>query len=70
VAPNEPSKIIREEEAMFRTTFAHSLGMIGLATILAAPLAWAQESPPIRVRGTIERVEGPIYVIKAAMAPS
>ena len=50
---------------MFRTTFAHSLGMIGLATILAAPLAWAQESPPIRVRGTIERVEGPIYVIKA-----
>jgi hypothetical protein len=50
---------------MFRTTFARSLGIIGLATILAAPLAWAQESPPIRVRGTIERVEGPIYVIKA-----
>jgi hypothetical protein len=41
---------------MFRRTFAHSLGIIGLATILAAPLAWAQESPPIRVRGTIERV--------------
>jgi len=50
---------------MFRTTFVHSLGIIGLATILAVPLAWAQESPPIRVRGTIERVEGPIYVIKA-----
>jgi hypothetical protein len=50
---------------MFRTTLAHSMGIIGLATILAAPLAWAQESPPIRVRGTIERVEGPIYVIKA-----
>ena len=50
---------------MFRTTFAHSFGIIGLATILAAPLAWAQESPPIRVRGTIERVEGPVYVIKA-----
>jgi hypothetical protein len=50
---------------MFRTTFVHSLGIIGLATILSAPLAWAQESPPIRVRGTIERVEGPIYVIKA-----
>ena len=50
---------------MFRTTFAHSLGIIGLATILAAPLAWAQESPPVRVRGTIERVEGPVYVIRA-----
>jgi hypothetical protein len=58
-------KNIREEEAMFRTTFVHSLGIIGLATILVVPLAWAQESPPIRVRGTIERVEGPIYVIKA-----
>jgi len=39
--------------------------MIGLAAILVAPLAWAQESPLVRVRGTIERVEGPIYVIKA-----
>ena len=50
---------------MFRTTLAHSLGILGLATILAAPLAWAQESPPVRVRGSIERVEGSIYVIKA-----
>ena len=51
---------------MFRLTLAHSLGIIvGLATILAAPLARAQESPTVRVRGTIERVEGPIYVIKA-----
>jgi hypothetical protein len=50
---------------MFRTTLAHSLGVFGLAMILAAPLAWAQESPPVRVRGTIERVDGPVYVIKA-----
>jgi hypothetical protein len=41
------------------------LGLIGFAAILAAPLAWAQQSSPIRVRGTIERVDGPIYVIKA-----
>ena len=33
--------------------------------ILAAPLAWAQESPPVRVRGKIDRIEGPVYVIKA-----
>ena len=50
---------------MFRTTLARSLGLIGFAAILAAPLAWAQESPPVRVRGTIERVDGAIYVIKA-----
>src|SRR5215472_5779898 len=50
---------------MFRTTLARSLGLIGFAAILSAPLAWAQESPPVRVRGTIERVDGAIYVIKA-----
>ena len=50
---------------MLRMTLARSLGIIGLTTILAAPLAWAQQSPPVRVRGTIERVEGAIYVIKA-----
>lgn len=50
---------------MFRATLAHSLGIIGLATILVVPLAWAQESPPVRLRGTIERVDGAIYVIKA-----
>ena len=47
------------------TLLARSLGMIGIAGIVAAPLARAQEAPPVRVRGTIERVEGPIYVIKA-----
>ncbi len=50
---------------MSRTLLARSLGMIGLAAILAAPLAWAQEAPLVRVRGTIERVDGPIYVVKA-----
>ena len=50
---------------MFRRTLARSLGIIGLAAILAAPLAQAQDSPPIRVRGTIERVDGTTYVVKA-----
>jgi hypothetical protein len=54
------------EETMPCTLLARSLGMIGLAAIVAAaPMAWAQDAPPIRVRGTIERVEGPVYVIKA-----
>jgi hypothetical protein len=50
---------------MFRRTLARSLGIIGLAAILAAPLAQAQDSPPVRVRGTIERVDGATYVVKA-----
>ena len=40
------------------------LGMIGLLLALAAPVANAQE-PPVRVRGTIDRVEGDVYVVKA-----
>ena len=50
---------------MFRMTSACSLAILGLVAILWAPIALSQQAPPIRVRGTIERVEGPIYVIKA-----
>ena len=50
---------------MYRTILTRSLGMIGLAAILAAPVAWAQDAPPVRVRGTIERIDGSIYVVKA-----
>jgi hypothetical protein len=44
---------------------ARSLGMLGLTAILAATVAWAQSSPPVRVRGTIVRLDGSIYVVKA-----
>jgi hypothetical protein len=37
-------------------------GPAGLALVLAASMAWAQDT--VRVRGTIERVEGPTYVVK------
>jgi hypothetical protein len=40
------------------------VGTIGLLFALAAPPANAQE-PPVRVRGTIDRVEGDVYVVKA-----
>ena len=50
---------------MFRTTSAYSLAILGLVATLSVPIAWSQQAPPIRVRGTIERVEGPVYVIKA-----
>lgn len=49
---------------MFRTALARLFG-IGLATVLAAPLAQAQDSPPVRIRGTIERADGATYVVKA-----
>jgi hypothetical protein len=42
----------------------HAVGTIGLFLALAVPMATAQE-PPVRVRGTIDRVEGDIYVVKA-----
>lgn len=42
------------------------LQLVGFAIVLAVPVAWAQETPPpIRIRGTIERVDGPDYVVKA-----
>ena len=40
------------------------LGMVGLLVGVVAPIANAQE-PPVRVRGTIERVDGDVYVVKA-----
>ena len=50
---------------MSRTMLGCSLRMIGFAAILAAPMAWAQEAPPVRLRGTIERIDGAVYVVKA-----
>jgi hypothetical protein len=51
------------EEVMARKS-ACWLQIIGFAVILAAPVAWAQETPLMRIRGTIERVEGSIYMVK------
>jgi hypothetical protein len=37
--------------------------------LLGAPIAQAQESPPVRVRGTIEQVDGPNLVVKSRDGP-
>lgn len=50
---------------MLHKVIRRSLKAVGLAAMLAAPIAWAQDAPPVRVRGTIERVEGPTIVITA-----
>jgi hypothetical protein len=58
--------------AMFRTIssrwLAACLGAI-FVSLFAAPLvctqfAWAQDPPPVRIRGTIERLDGAVYVVK------
>ncbi|WP_423964300.1 hypothetical protein [Bradyrhizobium sp.] len=36
---------------------------LAAATILTS-LAWAQQAPPVRIRGTIEVVDGPVLTIK------
>jgi hypothetical protein len=50
---------------MLRKRMQHLLGTLGLAVLLSAPIAAAQESPPVRVRGTIERVDGLNLVVRS-----
>ena len=49
---------------MLRLT-RRSLTAVGLAAILPASMAWSQDPPPVRVRGTIERIESPVFVVKS-----
>jgi hypothetical protein len=42
-----------------------SLTAFGLAAIFPASMAWSQDAPPVRVRGTIERIESPVFVVKS-----
>jgi hypothetical protein len=45
---------------------AHALAIIPVGIIMAIPPSWAQDAPPpIRIRGTIERVEDPTYIVKS-----
>jgi hypothetical protein len=41
------------------------VGAAGLALILTTSAAWAQQAPPLRVRGTIEKVDGNTLTVKA-----
>ena len=50
---------------MFHMVTLRSLAAIGLAAVLAIPMARSQDAPPARVRGTIERIEGPVFVVKS-----
>ena len=41
------------------------LTAVGLAAILPASMTWSQDAPPVRVRGTIERIESPVFLVKS-----
>jgi hypothetical protein len=45
-------------------SYQRALGAIALGFALVAPVVWAQDAP-VRVRGTIERVDGGIYFVKS-----
>jgi outer membrane lipoprotein SlyB len=45
-------------------TTQRTLGLAGMALIAATSVAWAQGAPPLRVRGTIEKVDGNTLTVK------
>src|SRR5438128_265382 len=42
-----------------------ALGAAGFALLLATSVSFAQQSPPVRVRGTVEAVDGPVLTVKS-----
>jgi uncharacterized protein DUF5666 len=46
-------------------TIGRLLGVSGLALVLVSSVGWAQNAPSVRVRGTIERVDGDSYIVKS-----
>ena len=50
---------------MSRILTLRSLGLVGVALALAVSVIWAQDAPPVRVRGTIESVDGDIFIVKS-----
>ena len=48
---------------MSRALVQQLLGVIAVGVAVATPLAWAQET--VRMRGTIERVDGDTYIVKS-----
>jgi len=51
-----------------QTITRRALGLAGLSLLVAASAAWAQQSPqtpPLRIRGTIEKVDGNMLTVKS-----
>jgi hypothetical protein len=54
----------RREENMGRTT-SFAVGAAGIAVLLAVTAALAQQPQRVRVRGTVEAVDGPVLSVKS-----
>src|SRR5262245_60296352 len=52
-------------ESMQRHVIRLATGVFAVALVGGSIAAWAQSAPPIRIRGTIEKVDGNTLVIKA-----
>jgi hypothetical protein len=52
-------------ETLEETMSVAFLRVLGIMTLLLAPMALAQDAATVRVRGTIDRVEGDTYIVKA-----
>ena len=49
-----------------QTMTRRALGLAGVAVMLTTSVAvWAQQAPPVRVRGTIEKVDGNTLTVKS-----
>jgi hypothetical protein len=46
------------------TMMRRAFGVAGFALMLATSASFAQQSPPVRVRGTVEAVEGAVLTVK------
>ena len=57
--PNIFSWILRASVVLFA-----AICTVASATWIMAPAAWAQQPPTVRIRGTIEGVDGPLLMIK------
>ena len=57
--PNIFSWILRASVVLFA-----AICTVASATWIMAPAAWAQQPPTVRIRGTIEGVDGPMLLIK------
>jgi hypothetical protein len=40
-------------------------GVAGFALLLVTSASFAQQPPPVRVRGTVEAVDGPMLTVKS-----
>jgi hypothetical protein len=50
---------------MHQTISRLAAGAFGITLIAASAVAWAQNAPPVRVRGAIDKIDGNVLTVKA-----